>query len=108
MENIKTDPTKYFMDPEGNRHFGLEGGRGHLEIAEGIINELGLGDIYIKSQKQARVFILYAGYILVDERQISDDSSKEYIMIGYCSRLTSQDTIEKLKSEYERTWNSNR
>ncbi len=108
------DKTRYYKCPNGkNENIKIGIDRGHPDIADRIFSEQRYYDILNKIQRKIgkeipkHEFLLYAGYILVDEGNSKDlmipKEQREQKMLIYCTYSLSKDNLDFIDSK-KREW----
>lgn len=108
MEEEKYNKEKYFLDPNRNKIYALKG-EGHKGLAYRELRRIGLEHIYYYYEKTipASKFLIYCGYVLVDEAEqeyeVSWDSCKvtKFITVGYCSKTIDENYVKYLLDTYD-------
>lgn len=103
------DERKYFLDSNREKIYA-EKGSGHKVLAYKILHNIGLDMLYYyyEDRVPAAMFLIYCGYVLVDEAERRyklklDDfgyESTDFTAVGYCSVAIDEDYIEYLNNEY--------
>ena len=109
---LELDKTKYFLSPNKEKIYALKG-EGHDRIAERIIDQMGLNDIYIWNEYSMTrsLFLTYCGYVLVDEGEKKCEPKEfgmeytEFALVVYCSASISEEYIGYLKNVYGKKGN---
>lgn len=108
MEEEKYNKEKYFLDSNKNKIYALKG-EGHKGLAYRELRKIGLDYIYYYYEERvpASKFLIYCGYVLVDEaeekRETTWDSCKvtKFTTVGYCSKTIDENYIKYLLDTYD-------
>ncbi len=103
---------KYFLDFNKEKIYASKGS-GHKALAYRILRSIGLDMIYYNCYEEtvpAAMFLIYCGYVLVDEAEVTykpkqegefwEYEEEEFTTVGYCSASIDKEYVEYLKNEY--------